>query len=479
MSFIEIIRKFISFFNYFCMAYTLSLSFIYLVQFLISVFRIKKDKKVEISDDYLRYEDSDNLLPISLIIPAYNEQENIVHNVKSLMKMNYPVFEIIVVNDGSTDNTHKEMVDSFNLKKIKSSIKVEIQTQEIQGIYYSSKYPNLLYIDKLNGGKSDALNAGINASSYPLFACLDADSRIERDALLKLGQVFMKDSSTVVAGGFVRIANGSVIEDGEWREFSLPKKMVEKFQIVEYFRSFLYGRVSWGNSLLIVSGAFGLFRKDIVIKVGGYKLNTIGEDMEIIVKIHHYLRKQRAKERNRKRRKSMKYKIAFCHEAVCWTQGPMSLKDLMNQRRRWQVGLFDTLLSHFSMTFNPIYGIVGLVSIPYNWIYELFGAMIEFLGYFIIPFSLLMGELNAFFFIIYLLLTVSIGSLFSIGGVILEQYTRKGCMSPKQAMELACYALIENFGYRQIVVFSRVQGILRFRKLKNQWGSIQRKTFNE
>ena len=461
------------------MAYTLSLSFVYLIQFIISVFKIKKEQKVEISDDYMRYEDSDNLLPISLIVPAYNEQENIVNNVKSLMNINYPVFEIIVVNDGSKDNTHREMVDAFRLKKIKSSIKVDIQTQEVQGIYYNSKYPNLLYIDKLNGGKSDALNAGINASSYPLFACLDADSRIERDALLKLGQVFLKDSSTVVAGGFVRIANGSVVEDGKWREFNIPKKMVEKFQIVEYFRSFLYGRVSWGNSLLIVSGAFGLFRKDIVVKVGGYKLNTIGEDMEIIVKIHRYMRRQREEQKGSKRKKRVKYKIAFCHEAVCWTQGPMSLKDLMNQRRRWQVGLFDTLLSHFSMTLNPIYGSVGMVSIPYNWIYELFGAMIEFLGYFIIPFSLLMGELNAFFFIIYLLLTVSIGSVFSIGGVILEQYTRKGCMTPKQAMTLACYALIENFGYRQIVVFSRVQGILKFRKLKNQWGSIQRKTFNE
>lgn len=479
MSFIGIIRAFISFFNYFCMAYTLALTLIYFIQFVISIFKIKKEEKAEISDDYRRYEDSENLLPISLIVPAYNEQENIVHNVKSLMKINYPVFEIIVVNDGSNDNTHKEMVDSFHLKQIKSSIKVEIQTQEIQGIYYNSEYPNLLYIDKLNGGKSDALNAGINASSYPLFACLDADSRIEKDALLKLGQLFLKDSSTVVAGGFVRIANGSVVEDGQWREFSLPKKMVEKFQIVEYFRSFLYGRVSWGNSLLIVSGAFGLFRKDAVIKVGGYKLNTIGEDMEIIVKLHHYLRKERREQKDKKKRKKNKYKVAFCHEAVCWTQGPMSFKDLANQRRRWQVGLFDTLLSHFTMTFNPFYGIVGLISIPYNWLFELFGAVIEFFGYFIIPFSLLMGELNIFFFIIYLLLTVSIGSMFSIGGVILEQYTRKGYMTPKQAMTLACYALMENFGYRQFVVFSRVQGVFRFRKLKNQWGSIQRKTFNE
>lgn len=468
MSSMEVIRKVISIFNYFCMAYTLSLTLVYLIQFIISIFKIKNDRKTEIADDFYLYKDSDNLLPISLVVPAYNEQENIVHNVKSLMKLNYPVFEIIVVNDGSKDETHQRMLDAFNLKKIETSIRVDIQTQEIQGVYYNSKYPKLIYIDKLNGGKSDALNAGINAAKYPLFACLDADSRIEKDALLKLGSIFLKDSSTVVAGGFVRIANGSVIEDGKFREFKIPKLMVEKFQIVEYFRSFLYGRVSWGNALLIVSGAFGVFKRDAVVEVGGYKTNTIGEDMEIVVRLHHELTK-----------KKRKYKIVFCPDAVCWTQGPMSMKDLRNQRRRWQVGLFDTLLSHASMTFNPKYGSVGLLAFPYNWLYELFGAVIELIGYFIIPFSLLMGELNIFFFVIYLLLTVSIGSMLSIGGIIIEQYQRKGCMNTKQVMTLACYALIENFGYRQLIVLSRVQGILQFRKFRNSWGNIKRKSFNE
>ena len=360
------------------------------------------------------------------------------------------------------------MIDAFNLKKIESSIRIDIQTQEIQGVYYNSKYPKLIYIDKLNGGKSDALNAGINAAKYPLFACLDADSRIEKDALLKLGSIFLKDSSTVVAGGFVRIANGSVIEEGKFREFKIPELMVEKFQIVEYFRSFLYGRVSWGKALLIVSGAFGVFKRDAVVEVGGYKTNTIGEDMEIVVSLHHELTK-----------KKKKYKIVFCPDAVCWTQGPMSMKDLKNQRRRWQVGLFDTLLSHASMTFNPKYGSVGLLAFPYNWFYELFGAVIELIGYFIIPFSLLMGELNIFFFVIYLLLTVSIGSMLSIGGIIIEQYQRKGCMNTKQVMTLAVYALIENFGYRQLIVLSRVQGIFQFRKFRNSWGNIKRKSFNE
>ena len=467
------IRRFILGFNYFCMSYTLLLTLIYVIQFIIAIIKIKQDRKEEIADDSSRYEDSDNLIPISLIIPAYNEQEHIVHNVLSLLKLNYPVFEIIVVNDGSKDNTHKEMIEYFKLKQIEKSIKVAIPTQEVQGVYYNKEYPNLIYIDKLNGGKSDALNCGINISSYPLFACLDADSRIERDSLLKLGNIFLKDSTTVVAGGFVRIANGSVVEDGEWREFQIPKKMVERFQIVEYFRSFLYGRVSWGNALLIVSGAFGVFKKDEIIKIGGYRTNTIGEDMEIIVRLHHELRKFK----NRKDRK--KYSIKFCPDAVCWTQGPMSMDDLRNQRRRWQVGLIDTMIHHAGMTLNPKYGTVGMLSFPYNWLFELFGAIVELLGYFIIPFSLLLGELNIYFFLIYLLITVTLGSMLSIGGVLLEQYTRKGRMSPHQTMTLACYAILENFGFRQLIVLSRAQGIFRYNKLKNSWGNIKRKSFNE
>lgn len=467
------IRKFILGFNYFCMGYTLLLTAVYVIQFLISVIKIKHIRKEEISDDSIRYSDSENLLPITLVIPAYNEQEHIVHNVQSLMKLNYPVFEIIVVNDGSKDYTHREMVEKFDLKPIEKSIKVSIPTQEIQGIYYNKKYPNLLYIDKLNGGKSDALNCGINASSYPLFACLDADSRIEKDSLLKLGTIFLKDNSTIVAGGFVRIANGSVVEDGVWREFQIPKKMLERFQIVEYFRSFLYGRVAWGNALLIVSGAFGVFQKEAVIKVGGYKTNTIGEDMEIIVRLHHELRKPLRK-KDRK-----KYSIKFCPDAVCWTQGPMSWDDLRNQRRRWQVGLLDTLLRHGAMTLNPRYGSVGLLAFPYNWLFELLGAIVELLGYFIIPFSLLLGELNIFFFLNYLLLTVSVASMLSIGGILLEQYTRKGCMSPHQAMTLACYAILENFGFRQIIVLARAEGVFKFKRLKNSWGNIKRKSFNE
>lgn len=467
MSIMTIIRYFIHIFNYFCMAYTLSLSIIYLIQLIVALFKIKNLMRHRIAQDYEKYQDSKNMIPISLIIPAYNEQEVIVDNVKDLLQLNYPEFEIIVVNDGSTDKTHDLMVESFGLYPIESSIRVKIPTREINGVYYNSDYPNLYYVDKENGGKSDALNCGINVSSYPLFACLDADSRLEKNSLLILGDEFLKDSTTVVAGGFVRIANGSYIEHGEWKSFELPKTIVEKFQIIEYFRSFLAGRLSWGNALLIVSGAFGVFNKQVVIECGGYKTNTIGEDMEIVVNIHHYMCKNKRK-----------YRVCFCPDAICWTQGPMSLKDLRSQRRRWQIGLFDSLRLHAGMTLNPKYHSAGLITFPYNWIFEFFGAIVEVLGYLIIPFSVLLGELNAYFFFMYLLVSIMLGIMLSIGGIILEQYTRKGCMSSQQVMKLALFAILENFGYRQAITLFRAEGIVKFRKMKSSWGKIRRKSFN-
>ena len=470
MNFITYVRYFISFFNYFCMAFTILLSIIYIVQLIMSFVKVRKNDKARQSNDFGRYVESENLLPISLLIPAYNEEENIVSNIKSLLKIDYPLFEIVVVNDGSTDRTHDKIVESFGLYKIESAVRTSIPTKDVRGVYYNIEYPNLIYVDKENGGKSDALNAGINISSYPLFACLDADSRIEPDALLKLSIEFLKNTDTIVAGGLVRIANGFKIRDGRVSGFSMPEKMVERFQIVEYYRSFLSGRVSWGatNSMLIVSGAFGVFKKQAVIEVGGYKTNTIGEDMEIVVRLLRYMRSHKRK-----------YKIIFCEDSVCWTQGPMSVADIRSQRRRWQIGLFDTLISHKGLFLNPRYGMIGLMAIPYNWIFELFGAVVESLGYVIIPFSLLMGELNMFFFTMYFLLAVMLGVILSIGSLILEQYTRKSVMSAKQCLSLSLYAILENFGYRQLITVFRLEGILKYRKLRKTWGKIKRKEIEQ
>ena len=452
------------------MGYTLLLSLIYIIQLIVAYFRIARDTKRLPANDYVEYMDSDNLPPISLLIPAHNEQTNIVENVQALMTLNYPEFELIVVNDGSTDDTHDCMIKAFGLNKIEYSMKLSLPTRPIRGVYYNPDYPNLLYVDKENGGKSDALNAGINLSVYPLFVCLDADSRPEHDAVLKLASEFIRDSKTVVAGGLIRIANGNVLRNGVWESFEIPSRAVERFQIVEYFRAFLSGRVSWGmtNSLLIVSGAFGVFNKQTVIDCGGYKTNTIGEDMEIVVNIHETMHK-----------KKRKYRVVMCEDAVCWTQGPMSLEDLRSQRRRWQIGLMDSLIKHKTMFFNPRYGAVGLLSVPYSWIFELLGAPIEVIGYFIVPLSFFMGQLSLTYFLLYLTIATCLGIILSIGGLILDQKMKNSRMTAKQCLELVRYALLENFGYRQLITLYRFEGMLKYRKLHKTWGKIQRKQFDQ
>lgn len=459
----------IFYFNIFCMAYTLVLSVQYLVQLFLSLAKMKRDQKQLPSDDYNEYADSENLLPVSLIVPAHNEQVNLVNNIHDLLHLNYPQFEVIVVNDGSTDRTHEEMISAFQLSPVDYAYKISIPIQRIRAVYVSPEYPGLIYVDKERGGKSDALNTGINLSRYPLFVCLDADSRLEKDAVLKMAVEFLKDTKTVVAGGFVRIANGSVIQNGKWNSFSMPRKMAERFQIIEYFRAFLSGRISWGmtSSMLVVSGAFGLFNKQAVIDCGGYRNNTVGEDMEIVVRLHHFLRK-----------KKVKYRMKFLEDAVCWTQGPMSFHDLRKQRRRWQVGLMDTLLHHKGMILNPHYGIVGLFAVPYNWLFEWLGALVEVLGYFIIPLSFILGILSPFYFFFFLFLTAGLGVILSLGGLILEQMSNKGYLSAKQCLSLAKYAALENFGYRQYISLCRAEGILRYGRLKNDWGKIQRETFD-
>lgn len=465
----NIVRLFIYFFNRFCMGYTLLLAVIYIIQLTASYIRIVRNFKRKLADDSVSYIDSENLPPISLLVPAHDEEANIVKNIEALLQLDYPEFELIVVNDGSTDNTHDCIIKAFGLYRIEYTMKQSIPIKDVHGVYHNPKYPRLLYVDKENGGKSDALNAGINLSVYPLFVCLDADSRIEHDALLKLAAEFIKDSKTVVAGGLVRIANGSVIENGRLEQFKMPEKAVERFQIVEYFRAFLAGRVSWGmtNSLLIVSGAFGIFNKQAVIDCGGYQTNTIGEDMEIVVRIHEYMHKHRRK-----------YRVVMCEDAVCWTQGPMTLHDLRSQRRRWQIGLMDSLLKHKKMIINPRYGTAGLLSVPYSWVFELLGAPIETLGYFIIPIALFLGQLNLEFFLLYLALATCLGIILSLGGLILEQKVRNSHITVHQCLQLTLYAILENFGYRQCITLFRTESMLRYRSLRKTWGRIQRKEFN-
>ncbi len=455
-------------FNYFIIYYVLVINFIYFIQLILAAFNLSDYVKKIRYSDYKKYITSDNMIPISILVPAYNEQETIVENIKSLISLNYPKFEVIVINDGSKDETLNRVIQEFDLKEVHQPVRYRINTNKIRGIYKNLDIPNLIVVDKENGGKADALNAGINISNYPIVTSIDADSILESDSLVRVVMPFIEDKKTIAVGGIVRIANGSVVKRGRVVDIGLPKSRVAMFQIVEYLRAFLTGRVGWDavNSLLIVSGAFGAFKKDAVIEVGGYAKNTIGEDMELIVKMHDYfLRNKR------------KYRIKFVPDSVCWTQAPETLKDLRSQRRRWHIGLMDSLLKYKRMFFNPRYKQIGLIAVPYFWLFEMMGPVIEIIGYVMIPLAYIFGLLNLKYFLLFFAASILYGILLSLGAILLEEYTFNKYPTLKQLMKLSLYGVLENFGYRQLTTLYRIEGIVKFRKMKHSWGKIKRVSF--
>lgn len=464
-----IIKELIIGFNNFILYYVLAINTVYFIQLILSAFSLFDYIRKMYYSDYKKYTTSANMIPISVLVPAYNEEDTIVENIKSLLALNYPSFEVIVINDGSKDDTFKKIVEAYNLKDIRQPVRYLIKTKKVKGIYKNLDIPNLTLVDKENGGKADALNVGINISKYPVFTSIDADSILESDSLVRVIMPFIEDRLTVAVGGIVRIINGSAIKDGKVGALGLPQNSLAMFQIVEYLRAFLTGRMSWNalGCLLIISGAFGAFRKDVVVKAGGYVGDTIGEDMELVVKIHKTMRKNK-----------LKYKIKFIPDPVCWTQAPENIKDLRGQRRRWQIGLMDSLIRHKDMLLNPKYGVVGIYGVPYFWIFEMLGPIVETLGYVIIPLSYVLGLLNTTYFVLFLSASILYGIILSIGAILLEEYTFSKYPSIKQLLKLSWYGILENFGYRQMTTIFRMEAILRFKKFKNSWGKIKRESFS-
>jgi len=466
----ELLKKIIVYFNEFVLYYVLCINTVYFLQLILSAFSLSDYVKKIVYSDYKKYVSSDNMIPISVLVPAYNEEATIVENIKSLLSLNYPLFEIVVINDGSKDTTLEKVIQAFNLKQINQPIRYIIGTKAVRGIYRNIDIPNLVVVDKENGGKADALNLGINISKFPVYTAIDADSILESDSLVRVTMPFIENKDTIAVGGIVRIANGSTIRGGAIKEVSLPRNRVAMFQIVEYLRAFLTGRMGWDSmgSLLIISGAFGAFKKSEVIEVGGYTVGSIGEDMELVVKLHEFMRKNKRK-----------YSIKFIPDPVCGTQAPERLKDLRSQRRRWQIGLMDSLLMHKRILFNPKYGTIGLIAAPYFWIFEMFGPIIEVIGYILVPLSYFVGILNLKFFILFLAASILYGIILSIGAILLEEYTFNKYPSLSQLFRLTIYGILENFGYRQLTVLYRIEGILKFRKGRHSWGKIKRQSFSE
>lgn len=415
---------------------------------------------------------SDVSPPIALLVPAHNEQETVVENINSLLSLQYPSFEVLVINDGSKDETLVRLIETFGLEPVERAYDLVAPHQSIRGLYASPNLPRLLVIDKENGGKADALNAGINLARAPLFCAVDADSLLEAGALLRAVQPFIDNPlSTVVVGGTVRIVNGCSVRAGQVVDINPPRNLLALFQTVEYLRAFLMGRIAWSEvgSLINVSGAFGIFRRRTVMEVGGYSRSTVGEDIEIIVRIHRYMCEQKRP-----------YTIKFIPDPVCWTEAPESLRVLARQRIRWQRGALETFFTHLRMLFNPRYGRVGFVGLGDVLLADFLGPIAELLGYILIPLFWLLGTLDSAYLLAFIAVTFSLGIFISVSTLILEEIQFHQFPKARDLLILASAAVIENFGYRQINNFWKVVGLLRFlRGQKGDWGQMTRTGFRQ
>ncbi len=408
--------------------------------------------------------------PISVLVPAHNEEMTIVESVRSLLSLDYPELEVIVINDGSIDQTLEALIRHFHLLETDLLYIPEIPTRPVRTIYMSQDDRRLLVVDKEWGrSKADCINAGLNAASSPYICVVDADAVLENDALLRImGPVLTDPRRVIAAGGIVRVANGSRIKGGELPEVRLPRRPLEILQVVEYLRAFLIGREGWAhfNMLTIISGAFGVFRRDMVRKIGGFRVSAIGEDIDLVIRLHRHLRQQKED-----------YHIAFIPDPVCWTEAPADLKSLGRQRARWQKGLFDVMWRNRDMVLNPRYGRIGWVAIPYLWIFELFAPVIELVGYTTMIVAGLLGVLSRQFFFDFLLFGYAFATLISIGSVLQEEVTYRRYNDWRDVTRLITFCFLEHFPYRQLQMFWRFRGIRQYLQGDVAWGQLQRAGF--
>jgi poly-beta-1,6-N-acetyl-D-glucosamine synthase len=418
---------------------------------------------------------SSPLVPsISVIAPAYNEGKTIIDNIRSLMSLHYNDFEIIIVNDGSKDNTMDKVIKAYDLELVDFVYEEKIKTKHIRGIYKSRNkaFNKLIVIDKENGGKSDALNAGINFSQKEFIAVVDVDSVLVEDALLIMAKPFLEetDRKIIASGGVIRIANSCRIEDGKITEIKLPNKFLPRVQVLEYTRSFLMGRMAWSklNGLLLVSGAFGMFNRNIVVKVGGYNTDLVGEDMELIVRMRRYMSEQKEK-----------YKVIYIPDPLCWTEVPATLKVLGRQRDRWTRGTMESIFIHFRLFFNPRYGSLGTLGHPYWFFFEWLAPIFEFVGiiYFII--ISILGIPNWPFFFLLLGVVYFFAVTLTHWAILFEELSFHRYQRKREVVKMLFTSMLEPIFYHPFILLFSIRGNFKYFIGEKSWGSMDRVGFSE
>jgi len=410
--------------------------------------------------------------PVTILAPAYNEGNTIIENIKSLLSIHYSDFEVIIINDGSKDDSLEKIIVHYQLEKVNFMVNDFISTQPVRGVYKSTNksYSKLIVVDKQNGGKADALNAGINISNKKYFASIDVDCILEEDALLKMIKPFLEDNQNrvIATGGVIRIANSCKVQDGKIVEINLPTNLIARFQVLEYTRAFLMGRMAWSrlNGLLLISGAFGVFDREIVIKAGGYDSNTVGEDMELIVRMRRYMIEN-----------ELKYRIVYIPDPLCWTEVPEKIKVLSRQRDRWTRGTIETLFRHVTLFFNPRYGNLGLLGHPYWFFFEWLAPIIEFLGIFYFILVIVLGNPDWPFFFVLMGFTYLFAVTYSAWAVVFEEFTFARYRRKRDVARLVAISFLEPLIFHPLNVWFSIRGNFHYLIGSISWGKMEKKGF--
>jgi cellulose synthase/poly-beta-1,6-N-acetylglucosamine synthase-like glycosyltransferase len=462
--------RFIDISNHALFYYYLAANLIYLALLVTAIVSSTTHQKRLASIRIERIKASPFTPPISVVMPAHNKQECIVGSVLSTLQLDYPNLEVVVVNDGSTDRTLAELTRHFGLRRANMLYHANVPSAPVNGIYLSDAYPGLIVVDKEPGGsKADANNAGVNAATSPYICVLDADAILESNALLRIMVVILSDPERIVAaGGIVLAVNGSLVRNGTLIEARLPSRPLEIIQVVEYLRAFLLGREAWArwNMLPNISGAFGVFRRDLLIRAGGYRPAAIGEDFDLVTRLHRHLLEQKAD-----------YRIEFVPDPVCWTEVPSDLRSLGRQRARWQKGLLDALRRNSDMLFRWRYGRIGAISLPYQWLFESLAPLFEVVGLATIALAAMYGVLNGVFFVRFLIYGYAFATLISIGSVLLEEITFRRYNRSRDIFILVLFCF-EHFPYRQLHLIWRLQGIWQYLRGDFVWKPLKRTGFS-
>lgn len=447
---------------------------IYFVTMILSALELRDHLRRNRFADYQDIITSPIAPGVSIIAPAYNEAQNIVQNAKSLMSLHYGKFEVIIINDGSKDDTLEKLIDAFELEKTKYAYNYQIDCKAIRGVYKSrnESFSKLIIVDKENGGKADALNSGINISSKEIIACIDVDCILSHESLTRMVRPFMEETNrkVIAVGGVIGIANNCDVQDGTVTKYRVPTSLLGRFQVIEYFRAFLMGRMAWTriNGLMLISGAFGFFNRELVLAVGGYFPKTVGEDMELVVRMRRYMEE-----------KGMPYKVGFVPDPLCWTEVPEDESVLARQRNRWIRGTIETLQLHQAVRFNPKYGVMGMLSYPYWSVFEKSAPIIELLGLLYTFVLIIIGDFSAFYFIALYAMLYLLSLLVTSFSILYEQIAFNNYKEKNDLKKLIFTVMVEPFIIHPKIIFWGLKGHIDFIKGKGGWGQMIRTGFKK